>query len=185
MSLLRFCEWLGATPGSIALHNSLYAYLIVSTVHVVTIALFAGTAAMLDLRLLGAALRDVPLSEVAARLRPWIVTGFLLMLVSGGLLFYANPVPRYQNLFFRTKMLLLVLAGLNALAFQRQTGRSLAAWDLGTRPPTRVRIAGGVALALLAGIILSGRMIAYDWFDCRRPQPAFVSVLAGCVADAR
>jgi hypothetical protein len=185
VSVLGFCEWLGATPGSIALHNSLYAYLIVSTVHVVTIALFAGTAAMLDLRLLGATLRDVPMSEVASRLRPWTVTGFLVMLLTGGLLFYANPVARYQNLFFRTKMLLLVLAGLNALVFHRQARRNGAEWDQDGRPPRRVRVAGGVALALWGGIILSGRLVAYDWFDCRRPQPALVSVLAGCVTDAR
>ena len=54
MSLLRFFEWLATTPGSIALHDSLYVYQIVSTVHVVTLSLFVGTAVMLDLRLLGA-----------------------------------------------------------------------------------------------------------------------------------
>src|SRR5262245_46648887 len=107
MPLLRFFDWLATTPGSIALHNSLYVYLIVSTVHVVTLSLFVGTAAMLDLRLLGATLRNVPVSEVAGRLRPWTAIGFALMLASGALLFYANPTARYQNLFFRAKMVML------------------------------------------------------------------------------
>ena len=40
MSLLRFFQWLATTPGSIALHESLYVYLIVSTVHVVTLSVF-------------------------------------------------------------------------------------------------------------------------------------------------
>src|SRR5438552_464847 len=103
MPLLRFFDWLATTPGSVALHNSLYVYLLVSTVHVVSLSLFVGTAVMLDLRLLGMTLRDVPVSEVAGRLRPWTIAGFVLMLASGSLLFYANPTPRYQNLFFRIK----------------------------------------------------------------------------------
>ena len=185
MSLLRFCDWLAATPGSVALHNSLYMYLIVSTVHVVTIALFVGTAAMLDLRLLGAAFRSIPVSEVAARLRPWTMAGFVLMLASGALLFYANPTPRYQNLFFRAKMLMLALAGVNALVFHRRAYGRVADWDQDAVPPRAARVAGGVALALWAGMILSGRMVAYDWFNCRRPQPAIIAVLSGCSTDSR
>jgi hypothetical protein len=186
MSLLRFCEWLATTPGSIALHNSLHVYLIVSTVHVVTLSLFVGTAAMLDLRLLGATLRRVPVSEVAARLRPWTAAGFVLMIVSGALLFYANPPPRYQSIFFRTKMVMLVLAGVNAWVFHNTVYRRVAEWDLAPVPPRRARVAGGLALVLWAVIIMSGRMIAYDWFDCRRqPQPAIVNLLAGCVTDSR
>ena len=186
MSLLRFFEWLATTPGSIALHNSLYAYQIVSTVHVVTLALFVGTAAMLDLRLLGATMKQVPVSDVAARLRPWTAAGFLLMIVSGALLFYANPTPRYQNIFFRTKMLLLLLAGLNAWVFHNTVYRSVAEWDLDAVPPRRARMAGGLALMLWAAMIMSGRMIAYDWFDCsRQPQSAVVNLLEGCVTDSR
>ena len=186
MPLLRFCEWLATTPGSIALHESLYVYLIVSTVHVVTLSLFVGTAVMLDLRLLGATMRGVPVSEVAARLRPWTAAGFLLMIISGALLFYANPPLRYQNIFFRTKMAMLVLAGVNAWMFHHTVYRRVAEWDRDPVPPRSARVAGGLALVLWAVMITSGRMIAYDWFDCRRqPQPAIVNVLAGCVTDSR
>jgi hypothetical protein len=186
MSLLRFCEWLATTPGSIALHNSLYVYLVISTIHVVTLSVFVGTAVMLDLRLVGATMQRVPVSEVAARLRPWTAGGFLLMIVSGALLFYANPTPRYQNIFFRTKMVMLALAGVNAWVFHKTVYRSVAEWDVDPVPPRRARLAGGLAMVFWAAMIMSGRMIAYDWFDCRRqPQPAIVNVLAGCVTDSR
>lgn len=185
MSLLRFCQWLATTPGSIALHESLYAYQVVSTVHVVSLALFVGTSVMLDLRLLGATLRGVPVSEVAGRLFPWTALGFLLMLVSGALLFYANPPLRYQNIFFRAKMTMLVLAGVNAWVFHRTVYWNVTEWDLDPIPPRRARLAGGLAIVLWAAIITSGRMVAYDWFDCGRPQPAIVNLLAGCVADSR
>ena len=35
-----------------------------------------------------------------------------------------------------------------------------------------------------ATVIVMGRMIAYNWFDCdRQPQSAFVNRLAGCVLE--
>jgi len=167
MSLLRFCEWLAATPGSIALHESRYMYLIVLTLHVMTLSVFVGTAVMVDLRLLGLTMRRVPASEVVSRLLPWTAGGFLVMVLSGSLLFYAAPVDRYENLFFRGKMAMLVLAGVNAWVFHKTVYRSIADWDIDRVPPTRVRLAGGVALALWVGIILAGRMIPYQlyWFD--------------------
>ena len=179
--LPAFFDWLATTAGSIALHESLHAYRIVSTVHVVTLSLFVGTAALLDLRLLGATLRSVPVSEVARRLRPWTMAGFALMVASGALLFYANPSPRYQNVFFRVKMAMLVAAGVNAWLFHRQVFPRVAEWDDDPVPPRRARMAGGLALALWAAMIVSGRMIAYDWFDCsRQPQPALINLLQGC-----
>src|SRR5262245_59336834 len=101
MSLLRFCEWLSATPGSIALHESHYLYLIVLSVHVLSLCLFVGTAVMMDLRLLGLTMQSIRVSEVITRLLPWTAAGFLTTVTSGVLLFYAAPLLRYQNIFFR------------------------------------------------------------------------------------
>src|SRR5258706_5483273 len=103
MTPLGFCQWLEKTPGSIALHESLWVYPLVESVHVLTLCLFLGTVVMLDLRLLGLAMRRVPVSEVVASLSSWTAAGFALMVVSGSLLFYAIPVRTYQNVFFRAK----------------------------------------------------------------------------------
>ena len=85
MSLLRFCEWLAATPGSIALHESRYMFLAILMIHVLTLSVLVGTAVMVDLRLLGLTLQRVPTSEVMARLLPWSGGGFLVMIASGSL----------------------------------------------------------------------------------------------------
>jgi len=183
MSLLRFCEWLAATPGSIALHESRYVFLIVLMVHVLTLCVFVGTAVMVDLRLLGLTLQRVPASEVMARILPWTAAGFLVMIVSGALLFYAEPVSRYHNLFFRLKMVTLVLAVINAWEFYRTVYRGVADWDMYPVPPRAARVAGGLSLALWAIMITLGRMIAYQayWFDCgRQPHSAIVNLLMGC-----
>src|SRR5438876_11956747 len=152
MSLLRFCEWLAATPGSIALHESRYMYLIVLTVHVLTLCVLVGTSAMLDLRLLGLTLQRVPASEVISRLLPWIAAGFLVMIASGSLLFYADPVVKYRNLFFRLKMVTLIVVVVNAWVFHRRVYRN-AEWDQDAVLAGIASVTGGLARALLAIIV--------------------------------
>lgn len=187
LTLLHFCQWLATTPGSIALHQSRYMYLVVLTVHVLTLTLFVGTAVTIDLRLLGVTMSRVPVSEVVARLLPWTAAGFLVMIISGALLFYAAPLLRYQNIFFRLKMVVLVLAGVNAWVFRNTAYRRVAEWDLDPLPPRGARVAGGLSLVLWAAMILAGRMIPYQlyWFDCNRQPPAIINLLAGCITDSR
>ena len=104
MSLLSFCQWLADTPGSIALHESLFMYPLVESVHVLTLCLFVGMSTMLDLRLLGLTLRRVPLTDITNRLFPWMFAGFAVMVVTGVALFYAIPVRSYQSIWFRMKV---------------------------------------------------------------------------------
>ena len=185
MSLLGLCQWLAATPWSIALHESLWVYPLVESIHVWSLALFVGFSVLLDLRLLGLAMQRVPTSEVARRLLPWMVCGFVLMVVTGLLLFFAIPIRTYHSIFFRLKVLLLVLAGINAWVFHSNVWRRVADWDRDPLPPRSARLAGAASLMLWICIIFAGRMIAYNWFDCdRQPQPAIVNRAAGCVVES-
>jgi hypothetical protein len=165
MSLLGFCQWLASTDGSVALHESIWAYPIVESLHVLTLCLFLGLTVMLDLRLLGVTMIGTPASEVEGRLLPWTIAGFAVMVATGALLFYAIPVKTYLNVFFRIKVAFLVLSGVNVAVFQRTISRSMDRWDADPVPPWRARLAGGISLVLWAGIVVAGRMIAYNWFD--------------------
>ena len=51
MSLLGLAQWLADTPWSVALHESLYGYPIVESIHVWALCLFVGLTVVLDLRL--------------------------------------------------------------------------------------------------------------------------------------
>ena len=182
MSLLPFCRWLADTPGSIALHESLYMYPLVESTHVLTLCLFVGMAIMFDLRLLGLTLTRVPITEVKRRLWPWMIAGFVVMVITGALLFYAIPVRSYQSVWFRLKVIALILAGLNAFVFHTGIDRRVAEWYRASTTPRAARRAGATSLLLWAIIVVAGRMIAYNWFDCdRQPQPDIVNLLTSCV----
>jgi hypothetical protein len=184
VSLLPFCEWLASTEWSIALHESLYMYPLVETVHVLSLLLFVGTVSFVDLRLLGWVFRELPVSEVTARLIPWTIAGFVIAATTGALLFYAIPVRTYLSVFFRIKVILLVVAGVNAALFHLYLKRGEVVWDREARLPLRARATGAVSLLSWATVIVMGRMIAYNWFDCdTQPQSDFINWFAGCAVD--
>jgi hypothetical protein len=106
------------------------------------------------------------------------------MIVTGTLLFTAIPVRTTQSLWFRIKMILLVAAAINAWLFHRHLNRSVSSWDQDAVPPRRTRVAAALSLSLWAGVVITGRFIAYDWFDCGNENPAFVDWAAGCNVSA-
>lgn len=179
-----FLEWLGNTPWSIALVESYYMWPWVESTHVLSLALFVGTAIMMDLRLVGLAFQGVPASSFIDRLLPWTRIGFVMMVVTGLLLFYSSPLRYYHNLFFRIKCLMLMIAGLNIWLFHSRILTSIDTWDDAWTPPRAARIAGIVSMVMWTGVVFSGRLIAYNWFDCDiQPQPTWVNSMAQCPVD--
>ena len=180
MTLLPFAQWLAETRGSIALHESLYMYPLVESVHVLTLCLFMGMTIILDFRLVGIGFASVPITDITRRLGPWLQVGFVIMVITGALLFYAIPIRSYQSIWFRVKVIMLILAGLNAAFFQWGIYKRVGEWNLDRVVPKKARMAGIISLILWTGIIIAGRMIAYNWFDCDIPQSAFINWAAGC-----
>jgi hypothetical protein len=184
--MLGFLQWMADTKWSIALHESLYVWPFVESAHVLTITIFVGTVCLLDLRLLGLIMKGVPASDFTGRVLPWTRFGFWIMLTTGLLLFYATPVRYYQNIFFRIKVILLVVAGLNVYLFHSRIHRRVSEWDVTPIAPKAARLAAIVSLVAWAGIVIAGRLVAYNWFDCDiQPQPAWVNWAASCVVARR
>ena len=92
----------------------------------------------------------------------WILTGFAIMFITGGLLFSARASAAFSSGYFRLKMLLLLLGGLNVLIFHSTIDRRRDEWDEALRPPLQVRLAGVVSLVLWFAIIEAGRVMAYN-----------------------
>jgi hypothetical protein len=181
-ALLQFATWLSERSFSVSLHESFYMYNWIETTHVMTLMLSFGMLAVVDLRMLGLAFANVPASKIAEQLDKPMLIGFSIMFITGILLFSAIPVRTTQSLWFRIKVILLIAAAINAWLFRGYLLASKNSWDLEAVAPRRARIAAGVSLALWCGVIMTGRFIAYDWFDCGGENPAFVDWAAGCEA---
>ena len=162
MSAIRFMQWLNDTAFSITMRDSTWAEPVVETIHVLTLTLFLGFTVLLDLRLLGVSMRRRRVSEVLQELNPWLVGGFLVMIVTGVLLFCGDPVAFYNSIFFKVKMLMLLLAGLNVWLFNATVGRKMAEWEIDAETPGRAKAAAVVSLVLWVAIVAAGRAIAYS-----------------------
>jgi hypothetical protein len=94
------------------------------------------------------------------------------------------PIRTTQSLWFRIKVILLVAAFINAWLFRRHMQAAVGSWDVAPVPPRRTRVAAALSLTLWAGVVMCGRFIAYDWYDCGKENPPFIDWAAGCVAGA-
>jgi hypothetical protein len=165
MNLYDFFKQLEATATSTAIRESILFYPIIETTHVLSLCLFVGLIALMDLRLVGIGLPGVPVSQIMKRIQPLGIAGFVLMVLSGALLFYSSPLRAYTNIFFRIKVLLILLAGLNAALFHFTIFRKLDSWDSTEPAPPRARLAGALSLLFWSGVVICGRMQAYKWFE--------------------
>lgn len=181
--LFDFAQWLDAFELSTRLHESYYMYNWVESTHVVALMISLGMLFIIDLRMLGLTLTNVPASRIAARLNVPMMIGFTIMIITGLLLFFAVPVRTTQSIWFRIKFVLLFAAAVNAWLFHKKMNESVATWDNEPKAPRRLRYAAGFSLGLWAGVVTTGRLIAYDWYDCYRVQSDLIAWAAGCMAE--
>jgi hypothetical protein len=159
--LQHLCQVIYDSQIGTTIRESDYAFSIIESVHVLAITLLVGSISVLDLRMLGVILREVPITRLARAVFPLTWAGFGVMVSSGLVLFWAEAAKNYFNPAFRVKLILLVLVGLNPLIFHTSIYRRVSEWELQHRSPWRARAAAVASLALWSGVIIAGRAIAY------------------------
>jgi Trk-type K+ transport system membrane component len=92
------------------LNQSSLAYPLLESVHVVSIVCGVGTAAMVNLRLLGAGSKQTRPSTLWRETQMWTLLGLTAAIFSGLLLFSLDPEKYFTNQAFRYKMVVLLLA---------------------------------------------------------------------------
>jgi hypothetical protein len=161
VDILGLCGWIEQTPIAAAMRNSAWLFDVTETTHTLGIVLVAGTIMLVDLRLLGLGLKRERVTEVVGRIVPWTLSGFGLMFFTGAWLFASEARKLYHSPIFRIKLVLLALAGLNALVFHLTVYRGAADWPDGEPAPARARLAGLLSILFWICIIAAGRSIAY------------------------
>ena len=161
--LLPTFEWLEGLTWTTELRESPFGYPLLETAHVACIVFFAGLVIMMDLRMVGLAFTQAPLEQIQRRLFPWQMSAFVPSAATGILLFCVDPLRYYRNALFLAKLVFLVVAGLNALAFHRSTRRITVVWDSDPQLVAMARWAGAASLVLWSLVIVSGRLIPNNW----------------------
>lgn len=148
------------SPLALAMRHDLWLYPAVEIIHIGGFVVLVGSVAMLDLRLLGLS-RALPVRQLARHVLPWTWGALLLIVPTGLLMFITHAGDFLMNRAFQLKLLLILCAGINAALFHASTYRTVTQWDTGVTPPRGARLHAVASLAIWAGVIACGRLLAY------------------------
>jgi hypothetical protein len=154
------------------IRESGYTYPMILSTHLATIAVFGGMILMTDVRILGWAMRDVPVADVYRSLRRWKQVGFVIMVTMGLLLATSEMDKYYNNPYFLMKLCFLLLVGVHAIVFRSVYGNT-EALDRAPQMPTVAKVAAISSLVIWIGIACCGRWIAYYEPKDKDKPPSF------------
>lgn len=161
MSILEIAQAIQSTDFFTAIRQSWYVYPMILSSHLSAIALFGGMILIVDLRLLGIAMRSWSVSDLVNQLRIPKLIGLAIVVTFGALLAGAKAEEYYYNIFFRIKLSLLALVAVHALVFHRSVYGNAAALDKAPRMPGRAKLAAALSMTLWTCIVIAGRGIGY------------------------
>lgn len=127
-----------------------YHYL-VRLLHILSMSGFFGGIALIDLRLVGWH-RALPLRALARQVLLPVYGLGVLTVATGAMLFFYAPVKVGSHPYFSLKLILILLASVNAILFH--CGGYAAALAADGAMPRRARLAGTLSLALWTGVVV-------------------------------
>lgn len=136
------------------IQGSTWAYPVANLVHLLGLVLLVGSIGIVDLRLAGL-FRPLSLVPLTRALTPLAVIGFVLIALSGPVLFAADATNLSHSTTFGWKLALIGIAGVNAIAFHLvRRGNS-------GEPTALERLCALASVTLWLFVAALGRMIAY------------------------
>ena len=151
--------WLENTFIANAIRTIPWLYPTFETGHYIGLSLLVGGIMLIDLRVLGFA-RALPLKSMIGLL-PFVWVGFIINVFTGSMLFIYGATTFGPNRAFQLKMAFLVVAGLNALAFDLAVRRSGGSWVTAGQAPSLVKGFATLSLVFWVCVVTTGRWMAY------------------------
>ena len=131
------------------------------SLHVIFVTFVVGSILMVDLRLVGWAATRYSARAVIGEVLPWTWAAFTLSGITGFALFITRASAYAENRAFQIKLILLVLAGMNATILHNATMSARTHRDIDPSNLLSGRIAGASSILLWALVLLAGRWIGH------------------------
>jgi predicted RND superfamily exporter protein len=160
-SIVEIAQAIEGSRVGVAIAESTVVFPLIEAVHLLGLAFSVGLLLIVDLRLLGLVLRQVPAEAVMHQLRRLIFVGFALTFASGVLLFWAEAGQAIVNVAFIAHAIFIAIGIANALFFETKWAPRAAEWGDSVRLPAAARFAGAASLSSWALVVISGRLVPY------------------------
>ncbi|HEY7333474.1 MAG TPA: DUF6644 family protein [Bryobacteraceae bacterium] len=153
---IPFFRWCDSTWLCNAIKGTTWVFPLTETIHILALVVLLGSIMLLDFRLLGLGIRNWTPWRIANELRKFIGWALVVILVTGWLLFMAEPMKAYDNMAFLPKMLFLF----SAILFHYTVFQKASSIDK-LYTPILAKCAALVSLFLWFGIGVMGRAIGF------------------------
>ena len=150
--LQGFFEAMGQWPISQAIGASIWIYPLIQAIHLVFLALFAGGMLIVDLRLLGYGLRSKTVAQVAREARPWMISGFLGLVLTGVPQLMQNSTREYFSEFFWYKMYLIAFGLILLVTVRRKVTQQ-------NETTLLAKVVALISIATWTGVTINARLI--------------------------
>ena len=143
-----------------AIRQSPWLYPAANVGHIVSLVLFAGAVAVMDVRLLGGLAATAP-GPLLARARTVAIAALAGMAVTGFVLFSAEASHLAVNPVFQLKAALIGAGLVNVALYELLARREVEKLPPGATLPARAHMAGLLSLVIWVAVAACGRSIAY------------------------
>ena len=155
MSLLPFFQWMEGLPLTESLRVMPWFGAMINVMHLLSLVMFAGGLLIVDIRLMGGGLTKQPLSQVAREARPWLIGGFIGLIVTGIPQLMLTAIKEYYAPLFWFKMEVLVVA----IIFNFTVRHRLTMGDEARLGRVWGKVVGLVSMALWSAVAIPARLI--------------------------
>lgn len=152
---LNVFAWVADTPVAVWVNSSPYIWPTLECIHFVSLCVLIGSLWIIDLRLIGFyRARCASMVQFLIRLS---LMAFAVNLATGLLFFSGNTFKYIDNWAFELKLILIIVAGMNALFYRVRLSHLVDTEEVSIGSIG----VGYLSLLLWSGVIICGRMITF------------------------
>ena len=141
-------------PATNPLNNNEWSFPLFECIHIAMFAMSIGTIALVDFRLLGLTLKKYSPAELLKSTSTWTLTGLIVVITSGLIIWTTDPLRYYYNDAFRYKCIALVVAVIYNYTIHRKVAMSKT-------PGAGGAVVAVISLALWISIVFAGIFYAF------------------------
>ncbi len=150
-----YFEWCGKTWLGTTVRDTVWAFPVIETFHLLALAVLLGTVLIVNLRVFGVGQRYLPAAQMARQLEPWMLTSIGVLIASGIPMAFSEPMKCFESYSFPIKMGLILLGIASQLTIQR---RWVMAGDAASR---KAKLAAVLSIVIWTLVGAAGKGIPY------------------------
>jgi hypothetical protein len=154
-SLRPYFEWCGNTWLGSTVRDTVWAFPLIETFHLLALAVLLGSVLIVNLRVFGVGRRYLPAAQMARQLEPWMLASVGVLIASGIPMAFSEPIKCFESYSFPIKMGLIVVGIVSQFTIQRK-------WVMAEDATRRkAQLAAIVSIAIWTAVGAAGKGIPY------------------------